>query len=88
VLGAVAQFERDVLRERTVAGLAAAKRRGERLGRRPALSLAQVREAKKMLDHGESPRHVARVFEVGRSTLYPSMDKTGLPRTSDEVRRR
>jgi hypothetical protein len=33
VLGAVAQFERDVLRERTVAGLAAAKRRGEHLGR-------------------------------------------------------
>jgi len=47
VLGAVAQFERDVLRERTIAGLAAAKRRGERLGRRPALTPAQIREAKK-----------------------------------------
>lgn len=47
VLGAVAQFERDVLRERTVAGLAAAKRRGETLGRPPALTPAQVREAKK-----------------------------------------
>jgi len=70
VLGAVAQFERDVLRERTVAGLAAAKRRGERLGRRPALSPAQIREAKKMLAHGESPNHVARILRVGRSTLY------------------
>jgi len=70
VLGAVAQFERDVLRERTVAGLAAAKRRGERLGRRPALTSAQVREAKKMLARGKSPNHVARILRVGRSTLY------------------
>jgi DNA invertase Pin-like site-specific DNA recombinase len=70
VLGAVAQLERDVLRERTVAGLAAAKRRGERLGRPPALSSAQIREAKKMLDRGESPNHVARILRVGRSTLY------------------
>jgi DNA invertase Pin-like site-specific DNA recombinase len=70
VLGAVAQFARDVLRERTVAGMRAAKRRGEHIGRPAALSPAQVREAKKMLDRGESPNHVARVMRVGRSTLY------------------
>jgi len=46
VLGAVAQFERDVLRERTVAGMRAAKKRGEHIGRPPVLSPAQVREAK------------------------------------------
>ncbi len=70
VLGAVAQFERDVLRERTVAGMRAAKSRGEHIGRPPALSPLQIREAKKMLDRGESPNHVARVLRVGRSTLY------------------
>jgi len=70
VLGAVAQFERDVLRERTVAGMRAAKRRGEHIGRPLALTKAQVREAKTMLDRGESPAHIARVFRVGRSTLY------------------
>ncbi len=70
VLGAVAQFERDVLRERTVAGMRAAKKRGEHIGRPPVLSPAQVREAKKMLERGESPNHVARVLRVGRSTLY------------------
>lgn len=70
VLGAVAQFEREVLRERTVAGLVAAKRRGETLGRRPALTPAQVREAKKMRARGESPNHIARVLRVGRSTVY------------------
>lgn len=67
VLGAVAQFERDVLRERTVAGMRAAKKRGEHIGRPSVLSPAQVREAKKMLERGESPNHVARVC---RSTLY------------------
>jgi len=70
VLGAVAQFERDVLRERTVAGMRAAKKRGERLGRPPALTPAQTREAKKMLNRGDSPNHIARIFRVGRSTLY------------------
>jgi DNA invertase Pin-like site-specific DNA recombinase len=70
VLGAVAHFERSMLRERTVAGLAAAKRRGEHVGHPFALTPAQVREAKKMLARGDSPNHVARVLRVERSTLY------------------
>jgi len=70
VLGAVAQFERDVLRERTVAGMRAAKSRGEHIGRPLVLSPTQIREAKKMLERGESANHVARVLRVGRSTLY------------------
>jgi len=47
VLGAVAQFERDVLRERTVAGMRAAQNRGERIARPAALTPIQIREAKK-----------------------------------------
>jgi len=70
VLGAVAQFEREVLRERTIAGIEAARRRGETLGRRPALTPTQVREAKRMRARGESPNHIARVLRVGRSTVY------------------
>jgi len=75
VLGAVAQFERDVLRERTVAGMRAAKKRGEHIGRPSALSPTQIREAKKMLERGESPNHVARVLRVGRSTLYRAIGR-------------
>ena len=74
VLGAVAQFERDVLRERTVAGMRAAKSRGEHIGRPAALTPAQIREARKMLDRGESPNHVARILRVGRSTLYRHLE--------------
>lgn len=73
VLGAVAQFERDVLRERTVAGIRAAQARGERVGRPPALKPSQVREARAMLNRGDSPSHVARILRVGRSTLYRAL---------------
>lgn len=78
VLVSVAQFER-VLRERTVAGLHAAKRRGEVLGRRPVLTRAQVREAKAMVDRGESPSHIARILRVGRSTLYRHLGNSSKP---------
>ncbi len=70
VLGAVAQFERDVLRERTLAGIRAAQARGEHVGRPRALTASQVREARKLLERGENASHVARVMRVGRSTLY------------------
>jgi DNA invertase Pin-like site-specific DNA recombinase len=73
VLGAVAQFERDVIRERTISGLAAAKARGERIGRRPALSPAQRREARAMRDRGNGANHIARVFRVGRATVYRAL---------------
>jgi len=75
VLGAVAQFERDVLRERTVAGMRAAKDRGEHIGRPAALKPSQVKEARTMLGRGESPSHVARVLRVGRSTLYRAIGR-------------
>ena len=70
VLGAVAQVEREVLRERIVAGMHAANIRGELIGRPPALTPLQIREAKKMLEHGESANHAARIFRVGCSTPY------------------
>jgi len=74
VLGAVAQFEHDVLRERTVAGMRAAKRRGEHIGRRPALTTAQIREARGLVKTGKSPTYVARIMRVGRSTLYRALE--------------
>jgi len=70
------KFERDVLRERTIAGMHAAKNRGEHIGRPPALKPSQVREARTMLARGETPSHVARVLRVGRSTLYRAIAKT------------
>ena len=59
----------------TTAALAAKKRRGERLGRPLALTPSQIKAARKMLDDGDSPSHVARVFRVDRSTLYRALAK-------------
>lgn len=75
IFASLAQFERDLIRERTTAALEAKKRRGERLGRPLALTPSQVKAARKMLDDGDSPSHVARVFRVDRSTLYRALAK-------------
>ncbi|WP_093015794.1 recombinase family protein [Roseivivax halotolerans] len=69
VLNAVAQFERDLLRERTNAGLAAAKAKGQKLGRPRALSETQETEARHRLERGESVSSVARHFDVARATI-------------------
>jgi DNA invertase Pin-like site-specific DNA recombinase len=68
LVSAFAEFERGILQERTRAGLAAAKRRGVRLGRPPAH--IDMFRAKAMRAHGKSLRTVARHFGIGASTLH------------------
>lgn len=67
VIGAVAELERDVIRERTRAGIAAAKRRGVRVGR-PRVDV-DVDAARRLLATGGSIRAVARSLKIGASTL-------------------
>ena len=67
---ALAEFERSLIAERTHAGLIAARKRGERLGRKPSLTPEQVTIARQLIENGESPRAVARSLKVGKSTLY------------------
>ena len=69
ILGAVAQFERDITTGRSNASLEAKKVRAEPLGRRRVLTSAQVAKACEMVDGGESPAHVARIQRVSRPTL-------------------
>lgn len=70
IMGALAEFERSLIVERTQAGMQAARRRGQKLGRKPALTPEQVAMAARMIDNGESARAVARSLKVGKSTLY------------------
>ena len=67
VMGAVAEFERDLIRERTRVGVAAAKRRGKRVGR-PRVHVPLVR-AQALLAQGLSQAAVASELGVARSTL-------------------
>lgn len=70
ILGAVAQMERSIIVERTRAGMIAAKARGARFGRKPALDGEALREAMFLIDRGMSVSAAARQIGVGRSTLY------------------
>jgi DNA invertase Pin-like site-specific DNA recombinase len=73
ILGALAEFERALIVERTQAGLQAAKRRGQKLGRKPSLSEDQRKHARGLLAKGESPAAVARLLNVCHATLYNSL---------------
>ena len=65
------EFERDMIRERTRAGLAAAHKRGVSIGRPRALTPEQILMAKAMTaDPSISIRQVAEQFGIHRSTLY------------------
>ena len=73
IMGSLAEFERSLIAERTRAGMAAAKARGSMLGRRKALTPVKIAHAKLLIEQGESPSNVARTLQVGRSTLYRSL---------------
>lgn len=73
VMGALAEFERALIVERTTAGLQAAKVRGAKLGRPKGLSAAQVEHARKLIEGGERAQDVAKTLGVSRSTLYRSV---------------
>ena len=71
IFGALAEFERDLIRERTRAGLAAARARGRMVGRPRALSDAQVEMARVLLADPLRPiDEVCAALHVSRATLY------------------
>lgn len=71
MLSAVAQFERDLIRERTLDGLAAARARGRTGGRPPALTPGQREIARQAYTTGlQTADELAEAFGIGRSTMY------------------
>jgi DNA invertase Pin-like site-specific DNA recombinase len=76
IFGALAEFEHDLIRERTIAGLKAARARGRKGGRKPALSNADVKKASAMLlDPNITKKEVAEHFGVARTTLNASLNR-------------
>ena len=69
VIAAVAEFERDLLIERTQAGLTRAKSEGKTLGRPQSLSHIQGEELRKRLGSGESVSALAREYQTSRQTV-------------------
>lgn len=69
VISAVAEFERDLLIERTHSGIARAKTAGKRFGRPPALNHEQHKQVVERLNAGHSVASVAREFKTSRQTI-------------------
>jgi DNA invertase Pin-like site-specific DNA recombinase len=70
ILGAFAEMERALIRERTRAGLNAARARGHKGGRPPKLTLAQARVARMIFDQGATVHELTTQFRVAPATLY------------------
>lgn len=71
VFAALAEFERNLIRERTKAGLAAARARGRKGGRKPSLNDKQKREIRALLrDPQAQVSDVAKKYGISRTTLY------------------
>jgi putative DNA-invertase from lambdoid prophage Rac len=74
VIAAVAEFERDLLIERTYAGLARAKAEGKVVGRPASLSPKQAEEVRAKLAGGHSIAELAREYETSRQTIMRVRD--------------
>jgi DNA invertase Pin-like site-specific DNA recombinase len=70
IIGAVAQFEREIIKERQREGIAKAQAKGKHCGRKAKLSKEQVREIKKRIENGEEKRGLAKEYGISRQTLY------------------
>ncbi|NCD20093.1 MAG: recombinase family protein [Actinobacteria bacterium] len=80
VFAALAEFERDLIRERTNAGLAAARARGRTGGRPSSLSPAQVKAARRMYEQQEmTVAQIGDVLGVSRTTIYRALNRQGVP---------
>ncbi len=75
VMAALAEMERELIRERTNAGLASARARGRQGGRKPKMSESKIAAAKQLLDAGRPAQEVADNLGVSRATLYRGLAK-------------
>ena len=76
VMGAFAEFERALLRERQREGITLAKQRGAYRGRKRSLNAEQIAEMKRRIAAGEQKAQVARDFGVSRETVYQYLRQT------------
>jgi DNA invertase Pin-like site-specific DNA recombinase len=76
LFAALAEFERDLIRDRTKAGLAAARARGRLGGRPPVLTADQVKAARRMYDQQDmTVAQIGAVLGVSRATIYRALTK-------------
>jgi DNA invertase Pin-like site-specific DNA recombinase len=78
VFSALAEFERNLIRDRTMAGLRAARARGRRGGRKHVLTPEQVNMAARLIKSKEVPvSEICKILKVSRPTLYRYVSPAG-----------
>jgi DNA invertase Pin-like site-specific DNA recombinase len=76
VMGALAEFERSLIIERTRSGMKAARERGRKPGPKPKLTTEQIAHARQMIEQGShSPSVMASLLQVDRSTLWRALKR-------------
>lgn len=79
LFAAMAEFQRDVIRENTVLGLAAARQRGKALGRPPVLDIDRVLEShRRVTQEGIAISEVARFYQVSHAAVTRGFKRAGL----------
>lgn len=73
MFGALGQFERDLIRERTKAGLAAAAARGRKGGRKPVVTAEKLQRARDYIANGLNVREAAARLKIGKTALYAAL---------------
>jgi len=81
MMGAFAQFERELIRQRQAEGIAAAKKRGAYKGRPRSLESEQIRSVRNAVLAGTPKAQIAREHGISRSTLYRYLEAPHLPST-------
>jgi DNA invertase Pin-like site-specific DNA recombinase len=76
IFGALAEFERNLIKERTQAGLTAARARGRTGGRPKALTMKQLSIARELYEKRHPIAEICRTLKISKATLYRSI-KTG-----------
>lgn len=76
VFGALGQFERDLIRERTKAGLSAAAARGRKGGRKSVVTEDKLQRARMLLGQGLNVREAAKRLKIGKTALYAALSAT------------
>jgi DNA invertase Pin-like site-specific DNA recombinase len=79
LMGALAQFERSLIAERTAAGRIAARKRGVKFGRPSKLSPQQVKHANDLRESGKAVPDIAALLGVSRYTVYRSLNQALAP---------
>ena len=77
LFAALAEYERALMQERVMAGIAAARARGRKGGRRPKLSLEQQQLAAEMARGGMPITKIAQTFGCSRHTIYKALAQAG-----------